>query len=135
MNNYTNVLREHNLKATPQRLAILEIIFLNGHINIDKLYEDVKVKFESISQATIYKNISAMTKSMLLFEVKLPNEKSVYEIVKGNHSHLLCKECGAVQDIDIDTKKMIDDISSEYSFSIEQTDLVLSGSCKSCQSS
>ncbi len=134
MNNYTNVLREHNLKATPQRLAILEIICLNGHINIDKLYEDVKVKFESISQATIYKNISAMTKSMLLFEVKLPNEKSVYEIVKDNHSHLLCKECGKVQDIDIDTKSIIDDISSKHTFIIEQSDLVLSGSCEKCQS-
>ncbi|MEA3553316.1 MAG: transcriptional repressor [Campylobacterota bacterium] len=99
MNNYTQVLREHNLKATPQRLAILETICLNGHINIDKLYEDIKLKFDSISLATIYKNINAMTKSMLLFEVKLPNEKSVYEIVKDNHSHLLCKECGEVQDI------------------------------------
>ena len=132
MNNYTNVLREHNLKATPQRLAILEIIFLNGHINIDKLYEDVKVKFESISLATIYKNITAMTKSMLLFEVKLPNEKSVYEIVKDNHSHLLCNKCGKVQDIDIDTKRMIEDISSKHTFTINQSDLVLSGSCEAC---
>lgn len=134
MINYTEVLREHNLKATPQRLAILEIIFLNGHINIDKLYEDIKEKFSSISLATIYKNISAMTKSMLLFEVKLPSEKSVYEIVKDKHSHLLCKQCGKVQDINIDTKSMIADISSKYTFEIDQSDLVLSGSCESCQS-
>ena len=132
MNNYTNVLREHNLKATPQRLAMLEIIFLNGHINIDKLYEDVKVKFESISLATIYKNITAMTKSMLLFEVKLPNEKSVYEIVKDNHSHLLCNECGKVQDIDIDTNDIIDSISNKHTFIIKHSDLVLSGSCEAC---
>ena len=133
MNNYTNVLREHNLKATPQRLALLEIICLNGHINIDKLYEDTKLKFSSISLATIYKNISAMTKAAILFEVKLPNEKSVYEIVKDSHSHLLCKECGEVEDIYIDTNKMIDDISSSHTFKIEQSDIVLTGSCKSCQ--
>ncbi len=134
MNNYTNVLREHNLKATPQRLAMLEIIYLNGHININRLYEDVKEKFESISLATIYKNINAMIKSTLLFEVKLQNEKSVYEIVKENHSHLLCKKCGVVDDIFIDTNKIVNDISDKHSFIIDQSDVVLSGICLNCQS-
>ncbi len=133
MNNFTNMLRAHHLKATPQRLAMLELISTYGHINIDKLYEDVKVRFDSISQATIYKNIKAMTKSMILFEVKLPNKKSVYEIVKENHSHLLCTECGEVEDIFIDTNKIIDDISSKHTFKIEQSDVVFSGSCGSCQ--
>ncbi len=133
MNNYTTILREHNLKATPQRLALLEIIFLHGHINVDRLYEDVKKKFNSISLATIYKNINAMTKNMILFEVKLPNEKSVYEIVKEKHSHLLCTKCGEVQDIEIDTKNIVSDISSKYTFNIEQSDLVFSGYCKNCQ--
>ena len=112
---------------------MLELISTYGHINIDKLYEDVKVRFDSISQATIYKNIKAMTKSMILFEVKLPNKKSVYEIVKENHSHLLCTECGEVEDIFIDTNKIIDDISSKHTFKIEQSDVVFSGSCGSCQ--
>ena len=133
MNNYTTILREHNLKAKPQRLALLEIIFLHGHINVDRLYEDVKKKFNSISLATIYKNINAMTKNMILFEVKLPNEKSVYEIVKEKHSHLLCTKCGEVQDIEIDTKNIVSDISSKYTFNIEQSDLVFSGYCKNCQ--
>jgi len=66
MNDFTNILREHHLKATPQRLAILENIFLYGHINIDKLYDKVKQKFHSISLATIYKNINAMSENMLL---------------------------------------------------------------------
>lgn len=133
MNNYTNILREHELKATPQRLAILELIDLYGHINIDKLYEEVKKKFNSISLATIYKNINAMTNNMLLFEVKLPNEKSVYEIVKEKHSHLLCNRCGSVVDIEVDIDSMEDSISKQYNFEIEQSDLVLSGVCCNCK--
>jgi len=133
MKDYTIILREHNLKATPQRLAIINTIDNYGHINIDKLYEDIKLKFSSISLATIYKNINTMIKEMLLLEVKLPNEKSVYEIVKDNHSHLLCKECGKVEDIFIDTKKIIDEISSKHTYTISQSDVVLSGSCESCK--
>jgi len=133
MNNYTNLLREHNLKATPQRLAIMDIIEDHGHINIDSLYEEVKKRFNSISLATIYKNINSMIENLLLTEVKLPNRKSVYEIIKSEHSHLLCKECGAVIDVEVDTEHMVSDISLKYNFDINGSDVVLFGTCGSCR--
>ena len=134
MKDYINILREHHLKATPQRLAILEVIDAHGHINIDNLYDKIKDKFSSISLATIYKNINAMTKSSLLFEVKLPNEKSVYEMVKDKHSHLLCKDCGDVTDIKISIKELESEVSQDHNFTIDQSDLVFSGKCERCAS-
>ena len=133
MNDYTNILRQHNLKATPQRLAIMDIIEHHGHINIDSLYEEVKKRFSSISLATIYKNINSMIENLLLAEVKLPSRKSVYEIVKQDHSHLLCKDCGEVIDVEVDTAKMVDDISSKYNFDINGSDVVLFGICSTCK--
>lgn len=135
MNDLTLILKKHNLKTTPQRLAILESIFYHGHINIDTLYKEIKNKFKSISLATIYKNINFMTQSMLLLEVKLPNEKSVYEIVKNNHSHILCNNCKEVTDIQIDTNTILNNISEQYSFTINQSDLIFSGICKKCKNS
>lgn len=132
MNNYTEILRSYNLKATPQRLVIIESIDKYGHINIDKLYAEVKSKFSSISLATIYKNINSMIKNMLLLEVKIPNSKSVYEIVKDQHSHLVCKNCAEVIDIKIDTTRIVDCISQDYKFIIDKSDLIFSGSCESC---
>ena len=132
MKDYTEILRSYNLKATPQRLVIIESIDNYGHINIDRLYEEVKIKFSSISLATIYKNINSMINNTLLLEVKIPNEKSVYEIIKEQHSHLVCKDCGEVIDIKIDTTRIVDCISQDYKFSIDKSDLVFSGSCESC---
>ncbi|MGK0255709.1 MAG: Fur family peroxide stress response transcriptional regulator [Arcobacteraceae bacterium] len=132
MNNYTTTLREYNLKATPQRIVILECIDKFGHINIDRLYEEVKSKFSSISLATIYKNINFMIQNMLLLEVKIPNQKSVYEIVKEQHSHLVCTHCGSVVDIKVDTKRIVDSISNDYQFKIDQSDLIFSGNCTDC---
>ena len=134
MKDFTNMLREHNLKATPQRLAILDCVFLYGHINIDKLYDEVKQKFNSISLATIYKNINAMTENKLLLEVKIPNEKSVYEIAKEEHSHLICSECGEVIDITVDIQTMLEEVSKKYDFNVLHSDIVLSGTCSKCQS-
>lgn len=133
MKDFTNVLREHHLKATPQRLAILESIYLYGHINIDKLYDQVKQKFTSISLATIYKNINAMTKNMLLQEVKLPNEKSVYEMIKQNHSHFVCESCKAVIDIEVKTNNITKEVVKKYDFSVSSSDVVISGTCKNCR--
>jgi len=133
MENYTTILRQYNLKATPQRLAIIESIDNYGHINIDKLYEEVKNKFNSISLATIYKNINAMIENMLLQEVKIPHEKSVYEIVKKEHSHFVCERCSNVLDIEVDTNNIVEHISNKYHLTINQSDLVLSGVCKNCK--
>jgi len=132
MKDYTTILREYNLKATPQRLVIIESIDKYGHINIDRLYEEVKTKFSSISLATIYKNINSMIANTLLLEVKIPNEKSVFEMVKEQHSHLVCTECSAVIDINVDTTKIAKAISNDYEFSIDKSDLVFSGKCKNC---
>jgi len=132
MKNYTSILREYNLKATPQRLVIIESIDKRGHINIDTLYAEVKSKFSSISLATIYKNINSMIQNMLLLEVKIPNQKSVYEIVKEQHSHLVCNYCSEVIDIKVDTKRIVESVSTDYHFSIEQSDLVFSGRCQNC---
>jgi len=132
MKNYTDMLRNYNLKATPQRLVIIESIDKSGHINIDNLYDEVKTKFSSISLATIYKNINSMISNLLLLEVKIPNQKSVYEIIKEQHSHLVCTHCKKVIDIKVDTNKMVESISSDYKFCIDKSDLIFSGCCDCC---
>jgi Fur family peroxide stress response transcriptional regulator len=127
------LLRQYNLKATPQRLAIIDIVNKNGHINIDCLYEEVKKQFNSISLAPIYKNINTMTENNLLLEVKLPNSKSVYEVTKSRHAHLKCELCDDVQDLTIDSDRLFDEISNQYDFKINNTDVILSGVCKNCK--
>jgi len=133
MNNYTEILRQHNLKATPQRLAIADTLHARGHISIENLYEVMIKKFNSISLATIYKNINLMMENSFIQEVKIPHAKSVYEITKENHSHLNCSTCGEVEDIFINIDSVIEDISKNTTFKIDSSDLVLSGICKNCQ--
>ena len=132
MKYYTNMLREHNLKATPQRIAIVNSISNNGHLNIDTLYENIKSQFASISLATIYKNINCMIENLLISEVKLPNQKTVYEIIKAKHSHLVCVKCEEVTDIYTHEKELVDEICKENHFKVLQSDLIISGTCKNC---
>jgi len=127
------LLKEYNLKVTPQRVAIVEELYAHGHMNIDDLYKNLLKKFPSISLATIYKNVNAMVEKIFLNEVKIPDTKSVYELVKEDHSHLVCSSCGKIEDIHIDTNVLQNSLSSVSEFKVENTEVVFSGICEDCQ--
>ena len=133
MTNYTNLLKDYNLKVTPQRVAIVEELYINGHMNIDDLYKKLLEKFPSISLATIYKNINAMIEKVFLSEVKIPNAKSVFELVKSEHAHLVCSSCGDIEDITLNTTSVLSEAATLSQFTIESTNVVLSGICPTCK--
>ena len=133
MNNYTDILREHNLKATPQRLEITNALYISGHISIENLYEIMLKKFNSISLATIYKNINLMQQASFIQEVKIPNAKSVYELTKDTHSHIICDSCGDIMDIVLNLDSVISNAAQTSNYKINKSDLILSGTCKNCQ--
>ena len=133
MENYIDQLRAYHLKATPQRIAIAEALDTFGHLSVEQLYELLKKKFHSLSLATIYKNINIMMENAFVSEVKLPEQKSVYELTKEAHAHLQCKECHQVWDIHIELDDVIKEVANITAFEIESANLVLSGVCEQCK--
>jgi len=126
-------LREHDLKVTPQRLKIVEILNTFGHLNIDMLYSEVKSTYPNVSLATVYKNLSLMTKNGLLNEVKVPDAKSVFEVTKAPHLHLYCSICEEIMDITIDITDIETTAKSESGYRIDRTSVVMRGICPACQ--
>ncbi len=133
MFNSSILLKEYNLKVTPQRVAIVDELYKNGHMNIDDLYNNLLEKFPSISLATIYKNVNAMVEKIFLNEVKVPDAKTVYELVKEEHSHLVCSSCGRIEDIVIDTSVLNSSLASVSNFKINNTEVIFQGICEKCQ--
>ena len=128
----TALLKNYDLKVTPQRIAIIEELYKNGHMNIDDLYKKLLDRFPSVSLATIYKNINSMVEKFFLSEVKIPNAKTVYELSKNEHAHLVCSNCKAVMDIELDSSDISKQISNLNNFKVNQTDIILSGICQKC---
>jgi len=126
-------LKANNLKVTPQRLTIIEELYKNGHMNIDELYVNLKEKFPSISLATIYKNINSMVDILYVSEVKIPNKKSVYELTKEEHSHLVCNKCNTILDIDLNLSTIKDEASKKSGFNLSKSSVVFTGLCPECQ--
>lgn len=133
MERYALQLREHSLKATPQRAAIAEALDLHGHLSVEELYDLLRQKFTTLSLATIYKNIHIMTQNAFVSEVKLPMQKSVYELTKESHAHLQCQNCQSIEDIMLDMECVVSQAQAKTDFQINSTNLVLSGLCSRCQ--
>lgn len=126
------LLQRYNLKATPQRLEIVNVLSTHGHMNINELYTTLLVKFPSISLATIYKNINIMLEKGFLLEVKLSNQKNVFELVKNNHSHVRCVECADIIDIDLNLESILHEVKSISNYKIESNSLIFNGVCPRC---
>jgi len=108
----STLLKNYGLKATPQRTVILREITEAGHINVENLYEKVKEKLPTTSLATIYKNVHSLVESNLLTELFIEGRKTMYEIDKGYHVHLICSKCGRVDDFFMGSNDLIEFFST-----------------------
>ncbi len=126
-------IRAQGLKATPQRLLILNQIEKSGHISIEKLFETTREKFPSISLATVYKNIDALRKAGLIREVGIVGGKHVFELAKGDHIHFICKKCGTITDIQTGEKMLPPDVPGRLPGTKEIIELNIYGICNRCQ--
>ncbi|MFY9141673.1 Fur family transcriptional regulator [Sulfuricurvum sp.] len=130
---YEHLLKNHRLKVTPQRLAIIELMQQRGHISIDDLYDTIKNKFSSISLATLYKNIHMMMDVSLIREVKIPGQKTKYEIEKESHAHVVCKSCGELKDLPFDPGVLIQKSIEMSDYKADEVSVVVSGICPECR--
>jgi Fe2+ or Zn2+ uptake regulation protein len=130
---HEHLLKHHQLKATPQRLAIIQLMHSAGHISIEELYQAIREKFTSISLATLYKNVNTMLDVSLIREVKIAGQKTKYEIEKESHAHIMCKSCGELKDIPFDPTLLFQKSVDMGDYITEDVSIIISGICPECQ--
>ena len=104
---HIDLLKNCGLKATPQRLCILKVLAHHEHPSIEKLYEDIKKDYPSISLATVYKNLNTLLDEGVVVEVNAPNQKSRFDIYEKPHIHVVCEKCGSIEDLGMDDDTLI----------------------------
>jgi len=135
MTDYAIVLKESGLKATFQRMNILDVTEKHGHMSVVDIYEEVTKIHPSLSLATIYKNIILMVEKGVLVEVPIAGKKSKYELSKMDHIHLVCTECDQVEDKPcmVETDEVLHDLTDQEHFKLNTRQINLYGVCEKCQ--
>lgn len=102
MKESAHVLKESNIRITPQRLGVYKILRQEArHLTVDEIYEKIKKRFPSVSLATVYTILELFKEKNLAQEIRIKNDKSCFEIRVDGHHHFLCKKCGQIFDVDI----------------------------------
>ncbi len=102
MSDFVHLLKTKDLKATPQRICVLRELEKKNHPTIEHLYDALRKENPSMSLATVYKNIATLKEKGIVIEVNISDGKMHYDIYSHPHVHLVCQNCGVIQDIDYD---------------------------------
>ena len=132
MKQYETLLRDHNMKATHQRMAILREIEGAGHVDTETLYKILHETFPSLALGTLYRNLNDLKDAGILTEVKLPDVKNRYEIKKQPHVHMVCEQCGSVEDAMPETAPFIREVEKNSGYRIKSSEITLIGICEKC---
>jgi Fe2+ or Zn2+ uptake regulation protein len=92
-------LRDAGLKATPQRLAILKA--LDGdetHPTAQELFERLRDEFPTLSVATVYNTLSALTRMSRCAPLELGGPVR-FDPNTTAHDHAVCERCGKIRDV------------------------------------
>jgi len=104
------ILAENNLKITPQRTAVLEVVTnLRNHPTADDIAEYIRFSYPHITLGTIYKILNTFTKLGIIEKINTDNDITRYDPVLEKHHHIYCAESERIEDFyDEELKKILD---------------------------
>jgi len=99
MRNAIKILVENDLKVTPQRIAILELISgMKDHPTVDEIAARLRDANPNISMGTIYNTLEVFSRKGIISRVLSKNTETRFETVKENHHHLYCAITYRIED-------------------------------------
>lgn len=90
------------LKYSRQRKAIKEFMMTRkDHPTADVVYMNVRKEFPNISLGTVYRNLTLLSDMGELLRLRVGDGLDHFDATITPHYHFICKDCGAVTDLEI----------------------------------
>ena len=128
------LLREHGLRVTAQRLAVYRAVSDDPHVSADVVVEAVRGEIGWISVQAVYDALAALTEKGLLRRIQPAGFPARYEgRVGDNHHHLICRVCERMVDVDCavgDAPCLT--AGEDAGFEIDEAEVVYWGRCPEC---
>ncbi|MGM8211675.1 ferric iron uptake transcriptional regulator [Virgibacillus sp. W0430] len=133
-------LHAKNYKLTPQREATLRVLLEReeDHLSAENVFLLVKEKAPEIGLATVYRTLELLSELKIVDKINFGDGVSRYDLRKEGvehfHHHLVCMECGAVDEIIEDLLGEVEQIvEKDWGFQVKDHRLTFHGICKQCQ--
>lgn len=128
------LLREHHLRVTRPRLAVLGAVHSSPHTSTDAVIDAVRGELGVVSHQAVYDVLRALTTAGLLRRIQPAGSVARYEARVGdNHHHVVCRTCGTIADVDcaVSATPCLT-ASDDQGFVIDEAEVTYWGTCATC---
>lgn len=127
-------------KLTPQREATVRVLLENeeDHLSAEDVFLLVREISPDIGLATVYRTLELLNELNVVDKIQFGDGVSRYDLRQEGaahfHHHLVCLECGAVDEIQEDLLEDVEAIvEKKWNFIIKDHRLTFHGICYRCQ--
>lgn len=124
------MLEEHEIKASYQRLTILEYLMEDhSHPTADNVYTALTGKVPVISRATVYNTLALFLEKGIVSTMISARNELRYDLVTQPHGHFICEKCEQIYNFPYHDDNLYESLDG---FQISSEEIVLRGICREC---
>ncbi len=124
---------KHRRNTKQKQLVLDTLVNLGSHISAGEIYKKISETYPAFSRATVFRVLSEMSNDGVLLKIITTSGECRYDITTHPHTHIVCRKCGKVADIEF--KEEIDPtrfVISASGYKIESAFMELEGLCPEC---
>ncbi|MGV1009376.1 MAG: Fur family transcriptional regulator [Dermatophilaceae bacterium] len=128
-------LRAAGLRVTAPRIGVLVQLAGHPHTDVESLASALRRHGGSVSTQAVYDVLRALTDHGLVRRIEPAGSPARFEVRVGdNHHHLVCRLCGAIEDVDcaVGAAPCLEAVDA-HGYLVEEADVIYWGRCAACQ--
>jgi Fur family transcriptional regulator, stress-responsive regulator len=128
------MLRGASLRVTRPRVAVLAAVHDRSHADTNSIIGAVREDLGAVSDQAVYDVLEALTVAGLVRRIQPAGSVARYESRVGdNHHHLVCRSCGAIEDVDCAVGPAPCLTAAEdHGYVIDEAEVIYRGLCPAC---
>jgi Fur family ferric uptake transcriptional regulator/Fur family peroxide stress response transcriptional regulator len=129
------LLAGRGLRLTRQRKVVLDAVRASGgHPAAHEIYQRARRVLPQISLGTVYRTLAVLRDAGVVRELHLREAQGRYEEEGEHHHHVVCTECGHIEDIAASTfEGLTSQARAATEFDIKEHRLEFYGICPRCR--
>jgi Fe2+ or Zn2+ uptake regulation protein len=127
-------LRGRGQRVTSQRLVLHEVLAdLNRHVSAEEVMRSASDRLPGLSLPTVYATLELFEELGVVRRVPAAGGAVLYDPRTDDHAHLVCRNCGAVQDLEVqhDLAPLLA-AAAATGAAPERAEVVVAGLCADC---
>lgn len=130
-NNHIDMLLEHGIKPSYQRIKVLEYLTENkNHPTVERIYSELVHEIPTLSKTTVYNTLNLFAEADIVKSLTIEGNELRYDADVREHGHFMCERCGNIYDFNINIESM--HFQGLEHFHIIEKNVFFKGICNNC---